>query len=93
MFQLYKILELYTCIHTSILFFSCLVDCHDPGTPANGNSDFNSTVLNATVVHLCDAGYVLCNGNETRVCQSDMMWSGMLPDCISKFTIHFNLHN
>ena len=65
------------------------MDCGHPGTPSNGNSDFNSTTLGAVVMHSCDSGYVLCNGSESRSCQPDMSWSGKLPDCISKFYCTF----
>lgn len=69
-----------------------VVDCGHPGVPLNGSSNFSSTVLDATVRHFCDSGYVLCDGNKDRICQPNMSWSGSFPDCISKFTIHFNIH-
>ena len=75
----------YVCACTLSAFFYLVVDCGHPGTPSNGSSNFISTILDATVIHSCDSGYVLCNGDETRTCQSDLLWSGILPECISEF--------
>ena len=79
------------CACTLNAFAYLVVDCGHPGTPSNGNSNFISTILDATVTHSCDPGYVLCNGDETRTCQPDMSWSGILPGCISEFYCTFNL--
>ena len=61
-----------------------VMGCGPPGVPLNGGSNFNSTLLNATVIHSCNEGYVLCGGNERRICQPDILWSGMVPNCTSK---------
>jgi len=59
------------------------VDCGSPGRLLNGVSNFTSTTFGSMVTHMCDEGFVLC-GIETRTCQSNSMWSGSLPDCVSK---------
>ena len=79
-------------ILVSLPYFAySVVDCGHPGTPSNGSSNFISTILDATVTHSCDSGHVLCTGDETRTCQPDMSWSGILPNCISKLLYTFNL--
>ena len=79
-----------TCVCTCKLsvFAYLVVDCGHPGTPSKGSSNFTSTILDATVTHSCDSGYMLCNGDDTRTCQPYMLWSGILPECISEFAVH-----
>ena len=80
------------CASVHSLRLLIVVDCGHPGTPSNGSSDFISTILDATVMHSCDSGYVLCDGDENRTCQPNMLWSGILPDCISRL-LYFLAYN
>ncbi|XP_065918054.1 uncharacterized protein [Dysidea avara] len=57
------------------------VDCQTPGTPSNGDALVITTTFGSTVMYSCDSGYALC-GDETRMCLSNAMWSGSVPDCI-----------
>ena len=70
--------------------FSCsipVVYCGDPGTPTNGRRTLWSTSYNSVVAYTCDVGYEL-QGSNTRTCQADGQWSGSLPPCSRKFSVH-----
>ena len=69
-------------IHFVDLIISAM-DCGSPDIPTNGDALFISTVFGAIVMHTCDDMYALC-GNETRMCLANGMWSGEVPECISK---------
>ena len=56
------------------------VECGDPGTPVDGNSDFNSTTFQSLVRHTCSDGFRL-NGDSIRECLDSGLWSAPLPLC------------
>ena len=68
------------------------MDCGSPGRLLNGVSNFTSTTYDSVVTHTCDEGFVLC-GMESRMCQSNGMWSSSLPSCISKYIDQYVAHN
>ena len=44
---------------------------------------YNGTIEGSRAVYICNSGFVLMEGNEeTRVCQSDGIWNGSIPQCI-----------
>ena len=62
------------------------IDCGDPGTPTNGQRSLSSTTYNSVVTYTCDVGYTL-QGSNSRTCQSDLQWSGSVPQCNCEFTV------
>ena len=60
-------------------YLSLVIDCMDPGTPANGMRELPSTTLGAVVTYTCNPNYEL-KGDENRTCEEDG-WSGGLPTC------------
>ena len=62
-----------------------VIDCGDPGTPANGDTMVTTTTIGSIANHTCDTGYML-NGADQRECLSNGTWSPDLPTCISKLT-------
>ena len=69
------------------MFYDIVIDCGSPGTPINGMTSVDSTTVGSFVSHSCDDEFILC-GSENRTCQDDGMWSGSLPECISKLVLH-----
>ena len=83
----------YSHSHYSYCFnafvFSCiykneisLVDCGDPGQPANGDVNFVTTREEGVANYTCNEGYNL-TGVTQRICQSNGSWSGDVPICQS----------
>lgn len=74
-----------SCCAICVLYYvyNVVVDCGSPGTPTNGLSDIITTIFGSVVNHSCDDEFILC-GSENRTCQANGMWSGSVPDCISK---------
>jgi len=42
---------------------------------------YNGTTAGSRAVYICSVGFVLM-GNEARICQSDGIWNGSIPQCI-----------
>lgn len=70
-----------------ILYFSILcfvsyivVDCLDPGTPANGIKLGFSTTYQSVVSYACQTGYAM-RGDSQRTCQASGDWTGSVPLC------------
>ena len=57
-----------------------VVDCRDPGTPHNGRRSLLLTTYQSTVNYSCNSGYLLV-GEQSRQCQANSKWSGVLPTC------------
>ena len=69
-----------TCPVLHIYIFT-VVNCGSLTDIPNGAVDTSGgTNYKCTAVYTCDTGYVL-NGNITRTCQEDAMWSGSEPTC------------
>ena len=49
---------------------------------SNGVVCFSRTTAGSEVVYICDDGFHQ-DGEATRVCQSDGVWNGSAPQCIS----------
>ena len=58
----------------------CIVDCGDPGIPDNGGVRYVDTLEDSVANYTCDPGFRL-DGDSQRVCQSNVMWSGAVPNC------------
>ena len=62
-----------------------MVDCDSLNNPVNGQVDTsNGTTFESVATYRCSTGYTL-NGNNSRTCGSDGIWSGPLPTCESKY--------
>lgn len=59
-------------------------NCGHPGTPVNGNISSYVFTFGSTVEYTCDKGFTLV-GSKQRVCQANQTWSGILPQCTSRF--------
>jgi len=61
-----------------------VVDCGDPGLPLNAARVLTGTTFSSRVTYTCSVNFML-SGEETRVCQADGTWSGILPTCERMF--------
>ncbi|XP_071964677.1 CUB and sushi domain-containing protein 3-like isoform X2 [Antedon mediterranea] len=60
---------------------SCgVVDCGDPGLPANGFRSGLTTTYNSVVSYICNTGYDII-GEQIITCQSDGTWTDNVPTC------------
>lgn len=57
-----------------------VVDCGDPGTPANGRKIGDSYAVGGVVYYECIDGFTL-SGDRSRMCRLDGIWTGSLPTC------------
>jgi len=57
-----------------------VIDCGDPGLPANADRILSRTTFESRVTYTCSVNFML-SGEPTRVCQADGTWSGKLPTC------------
>ena len=60
----------------------CIVDCGDPSIPYNGGVRYVDTLEDSVANYSCDFGFRLF-GDSQRICQSNAIWSGAVPTCIS----------
>jgi len=58
-----------------------LIDCGDPGTPANGERVGSEFTYGKTITYDCDPGYQI-SGSRSRTCQLDGSWSGSVATCV-----------
>ena len=63
-----------------------VINCGDPGSPSNGNSQVSGSTFGSTVNHTCNEGYEL-NGVNERECLANGSWSAPLPSCDSKWML------
>ena len=61
-------------------FVSICVGCEVPDEPINGTAFYQSTDFGMVVTYSCDDGLEL-NGNESRECLDEGVWSGSVPVC------------
>ena len=54
-----------------------------PDAPANGQKINSGTTFGSTVNYTCNQGYTL-QGNNTRTCMANKLWSGRAPTCNRK---------
>ena len=57
-----------------------LVNCGDPGIPADGTRSGDNFYYNSTVTYSCNTGYNL-TGTTTLTCLSNGTWSASMPTC------------
>ena len=70
-------------VHLVFLLFSLslsVVDCGDPGTPANGVKLGSAITYKSIVSYACETGYAMRGGSQ-RTCQASGEWTGSLPLC------------
>ena len=70
-------------VNESIVLSFVVVNCGDPGTPANGVRYGDVFTYKSTILLECDPQYKLV-GDLTRTCQADGSWTGILPTCNGK---------
>lgn len=67
------------------LFFNFLlavINCGDPGVPANGMRYGDDYVVGQNVTYMCQPGYTMeSNTSSIRTCTSNGTWSGSIPTC------------
>ena len=69
-------------VNILLLCFHTAVDCGAPPNTTNGKVNVSSTTFNSEATYQCDFGFRFSPGEtETRMCQSDGMWSGSTPSC------------
>lgn len=70
------------------LFFSLVVNCTDPGIPANSirksKIEFGNFTFGTVVSYDCNPGYYLF-GAAVLTCQPVAHWDRPLPECIGAF--------
>jgi len=57
-----------------------LTDCGPLADPVNGVVDDDPSTLFSIATYACNSGFVL-NGDSTRTCQANGIWSGTAPTC------------
>ena len=57
-----------------------LVNCGDPGIPADGTRNGDNFYYNSSVTYSCNNGYNL-TGTTTLTCLSSGTWSALIPTC------------
>ena len=70
------------------LFFVCfvykVVQCGDPGTPANGAQKVTKGfVYGGSVEFICDKDYSL-SGTRTIYCLENKRWTASVPQCLGE---------
>ena len=58
-------------------------DCEVLPNPSNGLVILSGTTNGSMAMYECDTNFILI-GSATRVCQSDALWSGEEPFCLSE---------
>jgi len=67
------------------LYKFILVDCGVPDSPTNGQVTFDGTVEGSVANYVCDFGYDLVGASQRRCTSGDVLWSGNVPECRSKY--------
>ena len=70
-------------VNESIVLSFVVVNCGDPGTPANGVRYGDLFTYKNTILLECDPQYKLA-GDLTRTCKADGSWTGSQPTCQGK---------
>ncbi|XP_062523390.1 sushi, von Willebrand factor type A, EGF and pentraxin domain-containing protein 1-like isoform X2 [Corticium candelabrum] len=76
------------------------IQCPKLHSLVNGYLSSSNDSYNASVTYMCNSGYHIRNGDQTRTCLSTGLWSGRVPYCERGFcprpknvvngTVHFN---
>ena len=70
----------YSCLPV-VLSISAVIDCGSLDDPDNGQVELSNTTVGSSANYTCNQGYILRNGNSTRICQANGEWSGDSPFC------------
>lgn len=65
--------------------FNLDIKCPTPVDVAHSIKVYNSTFVDAVVTYTCDVGYTLMGGDLTRKCDVTGRWTGVEPNCGSKY--------
>jgi hypothetical protein len=66
--------------------------CPTLAGPANGAVIHTGVLPGATATYTCDMLYELV-GNDTRVCDSNGIWTNSAPTCARKSLVHFSVQS
>ena len=70
-----------------VSFISPVVQCPQLNATSPLIIDINTTTYLSMVNYACEFGYNLI-GNSIRTCQENRSWTGIEPECESKYTLH-----
>ena len=56
----------------------------DSSSFSGGVVCYNETTVGSTAVYVCSDTFILMDGDEERMCESNSMWNGRTPLCISQ---------
>ncbi len=85
------IIEKSYTVYIYVLNLYIAVDCGSLTDPENGQVNTSSgTTIGSTASYSCNNGYTL-NGDNTRTCESNGVWSNSQPSCNSKAINYSNL--
>ena len=77
-------------LNTCCAVTTTAVDCGPLSDPPNGQVNTPSTLLGSQATYNClGSGYIL-NGDSSRQCGTDGMWTGSQPECTSKLNLENN---
>lgn len=90
-FETKFLMKIYILYYPKYIFLKCViclvVNCSDPGIPANSKRESKIEHGNFTygtvVFYDCNPGYFLF-GSSVLICQPNGQWDKPLPECISK---------
>lgn len=70
----------------NVCFWVCaVINCGDPGVPANGVRLGNDFTYNHTVAFQCSPGFTMdADRASTLICTKDRTWNGTKPLCKGK---------
>lgn len=64
------------------MFILAVINCGDPGVPANGVRLGNDFIYNHTVRFQCSPGFTMdADRASTLICTKDRTWNGTKPLC------------
>ena len=63
-----------------------IVQCEDPGKPANSRRTLTSLIVHSMVTYECIRGYQLV-GTRKRTCQPNGQWNGTQPECTGRYSV------
>ena len=69
-------------------FIIALVDCGPLPPPLNGQIFIGNTTTGNVATYLCDSGFFVVDGDDSRVCGADGFWSGDQPICEGTYDYH-----
>ena len=68
------------CTNVYMCYAIAVLNCEILTSPSNGRVVLSERTVGSEATYDCNEGFNL-EGNETRTCQSDGMWSGNEPTC------------